>query len=99
MRVPAERFIVLAPLGRPTSLRLVAVLLVTVRPVLESLMFPELSTILVLDAPELPLTADERPLCADLLTVDLPDVVLLTPDLDDAPLLVLAMLDRPLPAL
>lgn len=98
----------LALLGRPTSLLLVAVallvaLLVTVRPVLESLMFPELSTILVLDAPELPLTADElrdvRPLCADLLTVDLPDVVLFTPDLDDAPLLVLAILDRPLPAL
>lgn len=61
MRAPDERFTVLEPLGRPISLRLVAVVLpvVIVRPVLESLMFPELSTILVLDAPELPLTAEE----------------------------------------
>lgn len=109
--MPAERFTVPAPLGRPTSLLLVVVLPVVpvvlrlmVRPVLESLMFPELSTILVLELLVSPLTADElrdvRPLCADLFTADLDDADLvdadlLTPDLDDVPL-VRAMFDRPL---
>lgn len=56
-----------APLGRPTSLLLdlaVVLLLLIVLPVLESLMFPELSIILVLDPVELLLPT------AELLEVD-----------------------------
>lgn len=46
----AERLIVLAPLGLPTSLLLEAALaLLIVRPDLESIKLPELSTIRVLD--------------------------------------------------
>ena len=55
-------------LGRPTSLLFEALLLLIVRPDLESITFPEPSTIRVLDPDVLPLVAEElRELAALLL--------------------------------
>ena len=58
-----ERLTEVLPLGRPMSplfvLPAVAFVLLIVRPVLESLILPELSTILVLDLPDTPLLVAE----------------------------------------